>query len=574
MRKNLLLAALAVGATALFAWTVLDRGTHAVDAGSPLDFAPADTPYAAGMIEPFPESLMTQWLDQMDPSMQLYAAQLRRAARQGGTHVDAQVPVALLFEALADEIEGRTLRAAMAEAGISPQGRMAFYGVGPVPVLRWELADPDAFHAFVDRLEQGTGEALPVAMLGEQPYWRLSMAGAPIEAIAAVVGSHLVISLAPATLDPALLETLLGLRAPDRSVLDAGLLDALAGRLGYQRSFLGFLDNRRVAALATDAPTPLMQAWFDALGLPPIDVGEACRTEYAALAESWPMASFGYTRLDARQLDMRMVLETSPAIAADLMTLRSPMPASGAVPDDAMFNLGLSLDINAVPALVNRHANAIIEKPYRCGSLAWLNSGAEGARGGINNPAVFAAAPVFRGFHAIIEHVELDQALQLTRMSGALLIGSNNPQSLVAMAAMAVPQVATLDLKPDGRVVPLSLPPIPGAPSMPTWVSMTDHLLGIGFGDGADARLPAYMTSDADRQPIFLIGYSGRSYDTIADVMEHSAANLPDAAARADMQQQAAMMRDVYARMLERGEMRLEFTSHGIELLQEARVRP
>jgi hypothetical protein len=499
---------------------------------------------------------------------------LRRAARADGTQVDASVPLAALLDALADEIDGKTVRGALADIGVAEDARMAMYGVDLVPVLRWELADADAFRAFVSRLEQRTGETLPVAMLGGQPYWRLTLGSAPADAVAAVVGSHLVLTVAPAGVASEHLEALLGLRAPERSILDSGVFDDLAKRLAYERNAMGFVDTRRVAALLTGSPTPMLQAWRDALGLPAAETTDECRSEYAALAESWPRASFGYTTLDARRLDLRSVIETSPAIAADLMTLRAPMPGIGSVPPGATFNLGVSLDINAVPALVNRHANAIADQPYRCASLAWLNDGAIAARGGVNNPAVFAAAPVFQGFHAIIERIELDATMQPTALRGALLIGSKNPQSLLAMAAMAVPQVATLGLQPDGKVVPLVLPPIPGAPAMPAWASMTGQLLGIGFGEGADMQLAGYMQSDPARQPLIVIGYSGDLYHAIADVMDTAAGSLPDDDARADMQRQATMMREVYAQTLERGEMRVEFTSHGIELLQDVRMRP
>src|SRR5690606_8546782 len=101
------------------------------------------------------------------------------------------------------------------------------------------------------------------------------------------------------------------------------------------------------------------------------------------------------------------VLETAPEIAADLMTLRAPMPAMGAIPDDSLFNFGFSLNLDAVPTLVNKRAAAIASQPYQCEWMGWLNTGAELARGGVNNPALYATAPVLRGFQVVLEELEL-----------------------------------------------------------------------------------------------------------------------------------------------------------------------
>lgn len=574
MRKLLPLVLVAAGATALFAWTVLERNGNGEDAGSPMAFAPADTPFAMGLVEPLPGDVMDAWVDRMDPVVPVYAAQLRRAAELT-TGSDAAAPlIPRLLDALADEIEGKTARAALASFGLAPNSRVAVYGLGLVPVLRWELADVDAFRAFVARMEQAGGQPLATGSVGGQAYWRLPVPEAPLEGIAAVVGTHLVLTVAPATAEPAALEALLGLRAPDPSVLDSDTPAALADMFGYHPSFVGFFDSGRFVTALTSAPTPLEQSFLAALDTSKPEYSEVCREELKQLALAWPRASFGYTALDATHMGMRAVLETTPEIAADLMTLRAPMPALGAIGDDTLFNLGVSLNLDALPALVNKRTAAMASQPWACESLAWLNTGAASARTGINNPALYAAAPVFRGFHAILETLELGPDMKPIAFGGALVIGSANPQSLLAMAATAVPQVATLDLEPDGSVQPLDLGAMPNLPaSVPAWISMGEQVLGVGFGDGADARLPGYMQADAARQPLLVVGYSGRLYGIIADIMQRAAAELPDPAARAEMERQAVLMREVYAAWIEHADMRIEFTEHGIEMLQDMDVR-
>src|SRR5690606_29482162 len=185
-----------------------------------------------------------------------------------------------------------------------------------------------------------------------------------------------------------------------------------------------------------------------------------------------------------------------------------------------------SLNLDAVPTLVNKRAAAIASQPYQCEWMGWLNTGAELARGGVNNPALYATAPVLRGFQVVLEELELGPDWIPSAMRGALVVGSNNPKSLVAMAAMAVPQVAAMDIQPDGSVTPLELPAVPNMPQVPAWVSMVENALGVGFGEGADARLPQYLKGDASQQPLLVFGYSGRAYALAADFMERAVAQM------------------------------------------------
>ena len=568
MRKLLPLVLVAVGATALFAWTLVEHEGDGRTNGSPLAFAPADTPYAMGQDQPFPEALAQAWTDRADPAIPVYARNLRQFARLAESKPDAGLAPRLL-DALADELEGRRTREVLAAAGLAPTSRMALYGLGMVPVLRLELADPDAFRALVARLEQKTGETLPTAAVGEQPYWRLPLPHAPLEGVGAIVDTHLVLSLAPAGASTEALSALLGLERPEPSLIGSEQLDSLSERFGYQPGLVGFIDTGRVLATLSGESTPLEQTFLTAFGIEKPRLDATCQDEYRQLVALWPRASFGYTRLDSDAVAVRAVLETAPGLAQDLMTLRAPMPALGAVDADTAFNLGLSFNLDALPALVNKRAGAVASAPFQCPSLTWLNEGATQARSSINNPGLYAMAPVFRGFHAIIEDFALGPDMKPTALSGALVIGSANPQSLVSMAAMAVPQVAQMGLTPDGSVKPLALPPLPDLDlEIPAFASMTDTLLGIGFGPGADERLPGYMQVDAGRQPLMVLGYSGRIYAAFADIIERAAAAMPEEAMRADMELQARMMREVYAEWIVRADLSIEFTEHGIEMIQ------
>lgn len=574
MRKFLPLVLVAAGAIALFAWNVADRPDADVRTGTPLDFVPADTPYLLAFAEPLPRETAQQWLRQLDPLVPVYVSQMRRAAAMLREAGDSSATLPSLLDALAAELEGKRIAEVLAAAGLGTSPRSALYGLGLVPVLRAELEDPDAFRAFVARMEAATGTALATASVGTQSYWRMPLPESRMELLAAVVGRQLVVAPAPAAAPVELLEALLGITPPEHPLGSAETLEELRERFDYLPYLLGYLDTGRLLVALTGEPGVLEQPFLAALGIDKPATDPICADEYRTLATLWPRLSMGYTIIDPELLRARMVMEAAPRIAEDLMALRAPMPALGAVDRQTLANVGFSLDLAAVPRLVNKHASALGEAPYACPQLAWINEGAAQARTGLSNPALFAASPVFRGFHLVLEDLVLAPPMQLQSLRGALVVGSPDPRMLLAMAGSVLPQATTLQLQPDGRVAALELPAVPGVPAMPAFAAMTDRLLAIGVGSGIDARLPQYLASSDDAQPLLVFGYSGRLYAMLADIIEQGAQAMPAGPQREEMQQQATMMREVYGDWIERAELRVEFTEAGIELLQDAHTRP
>ncbi|HET6604712.1 MAG TPA: hypothetical protein VFG21_10985 [Xanthomonadaceae bacterium] len=556
-----------VGVAALFTWRSIDRPAGGGDADGPMAFAPADTPYVIGMLEPFPQAVIDDWMQRADSLGPLYARQLddadRALARQGGD----QAPGARVLAAVRAEFAGKTPQQALAVLGMDGRGRMALYGVGLVPVLRMELADPDAFTGFVTRMEEQAGQPLPRASVEGRDYWRFAIEEARVDALLAVLDGHLVATVAPAGADAAVLRTLLGLKRPAVSA-DADLA-RVNGELGFTDHFSGYLDTGRLLAALTREPTPVEAAFLTALQIDRPSLEPACRDEYAALAVSWPRVAFGYTEVATDRLVADTVIQTSKAIAQDLMKLRAPMPGMALVDADTPMNLGLSLKLSELPALVDRHAAAIEATPFQCPELAWINAGATGARTQVNNPALFAAAPVFHGFHLVLDHLAFSDTGEPSEAAGTLVIGSDNPQSLLAMARSFVPTLANVQIAPDGKVHALPLEGLPNAElAGPAHVAMGEHLIGIAFGQGQQARLPDALTIDAQQQPLLVFGYGGAVYEQLATLSSRMAADTGDAATREQAERTAAIMREIASRWLRRVEQRVEFTERGIEIRQ------
>jgi hypothetical protein len=573
MRKAI--AAIAVAAAlAAGAWFVFNRdgqragpATGSGDATAPLAFVPADTPYVFANLEPLPQDKLDAWLQQSEAAVEMWRTQFDQAYAKYAQADEASTAKPWL-DALDAEFRGKTVKQSMQHLGLDLHALSAVYGVGLVPVARLALADPEAFRAFVARVEAKAGSKIPAAKIEDIDYWQFTDAEAPLRAILALQGKHLVLTLAPANDDSAL-RTLLGIERPAQSMQDGSALATLNRKYGYLPYASGYVDTTRLVALLTGAPSALETAFLAALDIQKPVVDATCQVEYAALAQGAPRFSFGYTTLDVKRSVGESHLELRDDLAKDLMALRAPMPGLDAAAD-SMFNFGLSLKLAQLPPLVSKWAGAVQSAPWKCASLQELNTAFADSSVQLNNPVVFAAAPVFEGLHAIATRFSMPQAGAEPDFAGKLLIGSPNPAALLAMGQNFVHEIGTLGLKPDGEVKPL--PALPGMPTMSAHVAMTDHLLGVALGDGEEATLKQAMSTDPARQPLLVAGYSGEAFAQFFEQMQTQTATLEqDPAKQEEMRQAVEMMKKIYG-MIRRIEMSVEFDETGVAFVQTAEL--
>ena len=535
-----------------------------LDANAPLAFVPADTPYVIANLERMPKETVDAFLKQSEPALKLWRTQfdLLSARATGADERGAQ-----WVRAINDEFKDKTLEQSIAAMGLDSQAYSAVYGIGLVPVARLTLADPAAFRAFVARLEAGSGETIPTGRIDEVDYWQFTEAEAPLRGILAIQGDHLIATVAPVGDDSAL-RTLLGIERPAKSLRDATALAALNSKYGYTPYATGYVDTARLLTLFTAPSTPLEAAFLTALKVEKPVIDATCQAEYAALATAAPRLVIGYTRLEPKGSIGITRLELRSDIAQDLMKLRAPMPGLDAA-DASAFNLGFSLKLAEVPPLASKWANAVAAAPWKCESLTQLNEAYAEAGVQASNPAVFMAAPVFQGFHAMLSRFEMPKGGATPDFAGKILIGSPNPASLLATAGNFAPQLAQLKLEPNGKVQ--AVPPLAGTPvaNLPTHAAMTDTLLGLSIGAGEEATLLDAMTVDPTRQPLLVVGYSGTAFNQIMQNMMETVPTGKDAAEQAEMEQTMKVMREMYA-LIRRVEMRVEFDEHGVAVHQSA----
>jgi hypothetical protein len=537
----------------------------AAEAGA-LAYVPVDTPYAFANLEPVPQATIDEWKKKFAPLSTAYQKMIARTLVRMAADEHANEPAQRAARALLEEFKDNASIEGIERLGLDVRGHWAIYGVGLVPVMRWQLRDPAAFQAFVGRVEQRYGEKLPTGTAGGHSYWRIGVPENPLAGILAVVGDHVVFSFAPATASEDLVERLLGLELPERSLADDNRIAAINAQYGFVPYGTGYFDVVRIAQLVLDEKTGIEQEFLAALKIEDQPTDAVCRAELLAIARNFPRATFGYTRFDAAAFDQTLIFELAPALVPPLKALAAPVPGLGAA-GTAPVEFGMSLKVDKLKEFVDAQARAVAAAPWKCAELAELNQGFADLEQQLANPMAFAIAPVLQGFRVAMTEFTPSVEGGVPDIKGNVVIASPNPQSLIASARTFLPQLASL--KVDAGAAPVALPAEaapPGTP--PVWLAASANALALAVGAGEETQLPARLAAPAgDPPPLFAAGYAG---EFLAKMMEMAGAQDPDmsAAERQEMEDALEIVRAGYGEIFGRLDMSLVATDRGLELRQ------
>ena len=539
------------------------------DDKSLLSYVPADTPYAFANLEPIPADTLTAWTEQFGPFYAAYEEMLGTTLKQLEASPEGNERAARVAKALLAEMAGNLNLGGIQKIGIATDGHFALYGVGLVPVFRWELKDEAAFRALIGRVETRLGEKLPEAKLGDASYWRAGPAGETLAGIIAIVDGDLVLTLAPQNADDKLLRTLVGVDKPSDS-LDADVIEDINDAGGFKPYGSGYIDTVLVAQRLIDGKTGVEKAFLDAFEVEDKPVDAVCREEFVSIARNFPRVTTGYTSFEKKHMEQRLLFEMKPEIAKDVAALAAPVPGLGAGSEGTVLDFGLSMDLSKLPAFVTKQAAAFKAKPYQCASLKDLNTSFAEMETQLANPMVMATAPVFSGFRAALTRFDRKDPTAMPDVAGKLVIASPNPQSLIALARTTVPAFASLQLKPGDE--PVALPAelaTPGVP--PTYIAVTDKAIGVAVGETERATLKAFIAAPVGNPPPLLVAnYSGTF---MAQLMKLSPAPENADPELAAVQASMDKMADAYGQIFEHFGMTVAATERGIEMSQEVRLK-
>lgn len=534
---------------------------------SPLAFVPADTPFVMANTEPSPDAAMQTWTRMMQgvwPNIiGLYDHMLDTLPDQESVET---ARIKQITKAILDEVRQRDTPEKWAEVGFTMKARGAVYGIGLVPVARIELADADKFRAMIARIEAKAGSKLVTSRIDDQDIWTIDMSKA--EALIAIEGKHLVMSMLPVNADKTLRRRVLGLDRPSESLESSGGLASFNKAEGYLAYGSGWIDFKRVVALIDNDPGYAAFASMATESPPKLDA--VCRGEFEGLAARTPRIVMGYTHFDGQQFVANGRLDLDAELAKSFIKLSSPPPGSSA-PSTALYDIALSLPILKIKDFLVERSNAIVAAPFKCAALASINEAAVSAK---QDLAQIVPPPLsdFTGLRLMINRLEIPESGS-PDASAAILIGSSNPMGMIGMAQMVVPSLSDFKLTLDGKAVdlPAGIIPTEVGYAPPMQIAANDTAMAISVGSGID--LSAYLTAPAagDGQ-LMRMTFSGALYDMLATMMTRYSTLLPEKQ-QADLEMQTTLYK-LYARWFKSVDIRINATPKGIEMIQDTHLNP
>jgi hypothetical protein len=490
---------------------------------SMLRYVPADSLYVIANVEPLPDALLDKLEPKLDQVLSSYRVLLQHvvvmAAAEAGEDA-ADSPEVSQLTAIADELSALMSLDGLRSAGFSRDSTAVMYGNGLLPVIRISVTDGGLFDAALSRIEETAGEKMSVATIGESAF-RYLQAGT-LKVIVANFDTEVVLAAAPASFGDEQLAQLLGLTLPDSSIAETGALQKIANEYGYTDHYVGFVDFQGIVnTVLGDEVSGLNADLVSLAGDESPELSEVCKAEILSLAGIAPRLVMGYTEITDQQLLSGAVIELRDDIAAGLVPLTAAVPGLGEE-YGGLMSFGMSLDIKAARSFYEARLDALDAEPFECELFQEIQAGVVAGRQALNQP-VPPMVYDFKGFLAVVEQIEgLDLASNMppTSVAGRFLLAMDNATALMSLGAMFSPELAALNLEPDGKPARFESPQLQSAFDA-VYLAMSDNAVAMSVGDGMDQQLPDMLAAEAENNGI-LLSFSmdaSRYYAFIAEAM-------------------------------------------------------
>lgn len=535
-----------------------------------LKYVPADSPYVFAMLEPLPDEVADKLEPKVDAILKSYQGLLRQFVK-----ISAQVAAksededGLPEESLAALQEFGSLLSVegLRSIGIDRNSTAVWYGAGLLPVLRMTLSDGALFEAAIARIEKKAQGSMTVATIDGQLYRYAGDDEGRL--IIAVIENEFVASLVPTILSDDLLKSVLGLTLPSSSMVDSGELHKIIDANGFLSHSIAMIDIERIVATFLDDQSGVNRELLALMEYDDSDLDDICKAEIREMGGIAPRIVTGYTEMSVDQFVSNTIIELRDDIAAGLAALPAAVPGLGSE-HGSVLAFGMSINLVALREFYEARLAAIEADPYECELFADIQDGVAKGRESLNQPI----PPIvygFKGFLAVVEDIQGMDLANKMRPTGAdlrLLVTTDNAAGLLAMGAMFSPEIAGLDIKPDGVPVKFESQQLAGMVGA-AYVAMTDTALALSIGDGVEARLGDMMSAAVNEPHPFMSMEmdSTRYYEFIGQTMQMEKDGDDDEEDEAAAEIKAAMSEIMVAvgDMFSRMTFQVYFTEHGVE---------
>lgn len=367
-----------------------------------------------------------------------------------------------------------------------------------------EMADAAAEISTVTEKYQAAQQDLAKLTKRASDAEKMQLAGGKSGAgmIMAATGKDLVFAFASNAYDPDLLDQLLGLEKPKKSLETSGKLKKIRKEWDYGDEMAMFMDFQLVADALTGGDTLAAQQLkeFSAADksmesdLKPFSA-EPCRTEIRQMAANWPMIVSGNRRFEVGDEVINYdshfaIISEHEAVKSTLKLLRGAVPVSQSN-SQPLLSFGLGLNVDTAPQLSSQLTDLVSGVNYQCEMLQGINK-----ISGTDISALSMGAMMFSGmargvkgisFNVYDGEVDLEGALPVKGIDTAIAIAAEDPATLVQTLRM-IPQLGMLATMPlDGTPISLNeMLPVPVPEDAEFFAAVKDKSIVIYSGSEAE----------------------------------------------------------------------------------------
>lgn len=424
-----------------------------------LDYVPADTAFFSGSLESFPIKTY------MDLNSELF--EVGEPEELYKMFEDDDKSSKKFFGAIVkDYYKSLTDSSSLLEKyGIGDETRMMIYGVGFLPVIKYEAENPDAIFTVFDAAAAEAdvkSEEREIDGVKYKAYQPNNEDDKSAELIVAVVNGWVTITVAKPEIQNSHLKVALGIEKPAKSLGNTDILQDITDKYDFDGTQLAFIDHRVIVEKITSKDPLEFTSAEDWADMKDIQTPE-CRAEFAQIAKSWPrtvMGTDGFTITDnSYNANSRMIVEsTNEATNTALMALRGFIPEHISIDAGQVYSMGLGVNMNQMTGTLTQLWSTVMQTNYKCEPLIEMQSNI----GDANPAALGMFAGMAQGvmglsvtlFDADVEMK--DGKPNFKKLDGLISLASENPAAQLTTASMMMPPLRSVKLPGDGTPIVLN----------------------------------------------------------------------------------------------------------------------
>ncbi|NKF50744.1 hypothetical protein G3R49_09195 [Shewanella sp. WXL01] len=523
---------------------------------------PADTVMLSAQLTPFP---IKQYLAS---SAKQYQAMPHEPIP---LDVAPELPISPLFISLFNSAMAKLddPQAVLAQFGIADTMRSSSYFIGALPVMKFEVTNPAAFWAEIDRAEVESGvlhQAQNLRGLAVRSYPVLD-SGEPesIDLVIAEKDGWVTFTFKSSLIDEEYTAQALDLAQVSNPITQTSYVEDIFKQYNFTKDGVSFINHQALMnGLTSESGNTLAKQISGIAALQGSQElammrSTECHTELMSIANNWPKTVMGIDKLEVKSghstMASRVIVESKNAkILKALSKLQGFVPSFG---EQSLFAMGLGIDVGEVSSSINAIWSDLQTPSYQCAPLAQMQQ--EIAQ---QNPMMLGMmtgmADGVKGISISVNGYQLSEQNgqpKVDNLDALVAVSAQDPSLLLNMVAPFYPPLAQVQLTDGGEAVDVSsmlmLPPEYGVTAK---LALRGNHLVLFSGEKGVAMVDNLASQKLENNGFIAtqIDYK-KAIGPLIDVIENSGEEMPP---------ELEMFKHYDMNM----SMDIRFTDNGIEL--------